>query len=517
MVRTYVRKTERSQINEAALKNAICEVLRQRMSERVAARTFNVKRDTLHSRIKKLRRKYSPERLVRMYNEDSGNESSDQENSQPIVYSNLVADLATPSASSVPSTPKPRQSDLNINTDSLKSQRITPESVRPFPRPKFLALIVIGLAHAADKAQPAKDAKPVKDAKLTKDGKVTNKRSIYLGSYIPSGGSLGYSSGLTDYSGFGSLGGISSYSTGNTHSHTHEVQTITQHVPVPVPKPYAVPVVQRVAVPQPYPVHVSHPVAVPVQVRVPVEVPRPYPVHVNVPVPYAVKVPVEVPRPYPVAVHTPVHHVHSYFLALIVIGLAHAADKVQPAKDAKPVKDAKLTKDGKVTNKRSIYLGSYIPSGGSLGYSSGLTDYSGFGGLGGISSYSTGNTHSHTHEVQTITQHVPVAVPKPYAVPVVQRVAVPQPYPVHVSHPVAVPVQVRVPVEVPRPYPVHVNVPVPYAVKVPVEVPRPYPVAVHTPVHVHSYASSYGSGSGFGSGSSFGSGSYGYGSSLSDC
>lgn len=70
MVRTYVRKTERSHINEVAVKNAIYQVLRGTFSERVAARNFNINRNTLHSRI------------------------------------------------------------------AQKSNRITPESVRPFPRPK---------------------------------------------------------------------------------------------------------------------------------------------------------------------------------------------------------------------------------------------------------------------------------------------------------------------------------------------------------------------------------------------
>lgn len=51
MVRTYKKKTTRTEINEKDMTNAIKNVLSKRMSEREAARTFNIKRDTLHSRI----------------------------------------------------------------------------------------------------------------------------------------------------------------------------------------------------------------------------------------------------------------------------------------------------------------------------------------------------------------------------------------------------------------------------------------------------------------------------------
>lgn len=80
MVRSYKKKTSRADLNETNMKNAICEVLRQKVSERTAARNFNVKRGTLHSRIEKLKKKYSPEQLAALYNDDSGNESYEEDN-----------------------------------------------------------------------------------------------------------------------------------------------------------------------------------------------------------------------------------------------------------------------------------------------------------------------------------------------------------------------------------------------------------------------------------------------------
>lgn len=62
------------------MRNAIKEVLSNRMSERVASRNFNVRRGTLHSRICKLNQKCSPERLATLYNDDSGNESDSDVN-----------------------------------------------------------------------------------------------------------------------------------------------------------------------------------------------------------------------------------------------------------------------------------------------------------------------------------------------------------------------------------------------------------------------------------------------------
>ncbi|XP_074035914.1 uncharacterized protein [Leptinotarsa decemlineata] len=55
------------------------------MSERVASRNFNLSRDTLHSRICKLKKKYSQERLATLFNEDSGNESDSDVNKN--IYS----------------------------------------------------------------------------------------------------------------------------------------------------------------------------------------------------------------------------------------------------------------------------------------------------------------------------------------------------------------------------------------------------------------------------------------------
>lgn len=84
MVRNYKKKTNRASIDENNMKNAIKEVLRNKIL-RVAARNFNVQRGTLHSRIKKMKQKYSPEELSKIYNDDSGNESEQGDNSP--IYS----------------------------------------------------------------------------------------------------------------------------------------------------------------------------------------------------------------------------------------------------------------------------------------------------------------------------------------------------------------------------------------------------------------------------------------------
>ena len=76
MVRTYRKKTRRREIDENRMKEAIRSVLNKRMSERVAAVHFYIKRGSLHSRIEKLKRKNSPEKLASLYNDDSGNESN---------------------------------------------------------------------------------------------------------------------------------------------------------------------------------------------------------------------------------------------------------------------------------------------------------------------------------------------------------------------------------------------------------------------------------------------------------
>ena len=76
MVRNYKKKTNRVNIDEIAMKNAIREVLRNKISERGAAINFRVKRGTLHSRIQKIK-KYSHEELCKLYGkENSGSESN---------------------------------------------------------------------------------------------------------------------------------------------------------------------------------------------------------------------------------------------------------------------------------------------------------------------------------------------------------------------------------------------------------------------------------------------------------
>ncbi|XP_018575682.1 uncharacterized protein LOC108914356 [Anoplophora glabripennis] len=75
MMRNYKCKTDRANINEHNMKNAIRKVICRRLSEREAARNFNLKRVTLHSRIDKIKQKYSTEELPKLYDDDSDRES----------------------------------------------------------------------------------------------------------------------------------------------------------------------------------------------------------------------------------------------------------------------------------------------------------------------------------------------------------------------------------------------------------------------------------------------------------
>ncbi|KAK9752251.1 Tc5 transposase DNA-binding domain [Popillia japonica] len=61
------------------MKQAIHEILSNRMSQREASRCFDIKRGTLLSRLKKLRTKYSAEQLMQVYRDDSGNECDNNE------------------------------------------------------------------------------------------------------------------------------------------------------------------------------------------------------------------------------------------------------------------------------------------------------------------------------------------------------------------------------------------------------------------------------------------------------
>lgn len=76
MVRVYKKKTNRANISENDMECAVKQILRKHMSERQASIQFNVKRGTLHSRIQKLKQKYTPLELSKIYEyDDSGNES----------------------------------------------------------------------------------------------------------------------------------------------------------------------------------------------------------------------------------------------------------------------------------------------------------------------------------------------------------------------------------------------------------------------------------------------------------
>lgn len=64
MVRNYKQKTNRANIDENRMRNAVQMVLGTIVSERVAAREFGINRRTLHSRIQKMKKKYAPEELA---------------------------------------------------------------------------------------------------------------------------------------------------------------------------------------------------------------------------------------------------------------------------------------------------------------------------------------------------------------------------------------------------------------------------------------------------------------------
>lgn len=87
MVRNYKKKTNRSFLDENIFINAIQQVMHHNMSERVAARVYIVKRTSLDSKIKKLKTKCTLEHLARMFNEESGNDSSGQDLEAGVIYS----------------------------------------------------------------------------------------------------------------------------------------------------------------------------------------------------------------------------------------------------------------------------------------------------------------------------------------------------------------------------------------------------------------------------------------------
>lgn len=75
MVRNYKKKTNRNDINENDMKRAIQAVLTGQLSERRASSSYNIKRGTLQSRIRKLKTKYGIDKVKRMFSDDSGKES----------------------------------------------------------------------------------------------------------------------------------------------------------------------------------------------------------------------------------------------------------------------------------------------------------------------------------------------------------------------------------------------------------------------------------------------------------
>lgn len=77
MPKKYIKKTNRSNISENSIKQAIKAVLTNRLSQYKAAQEYQVKRQTIQSRIKKLLKKKSKEELLREL-DDSGRESEDE-------------------------------------------------------------------------------------------------------------------------------------------------------------------------------------------------------------------------------------------------------------------------------------------------------------------------------------------------------------------------------------------------------------------------------------------------------
>lgn len=74
MPRKYIKKTNRADIDEAAIKLAVGECLRKNLNVSEAARQYGIKRTTLQSRITTLLKKKSLEEIL---NNDSDNESEE--------------------------------------------------------------------------------------------------------------------------------------------------------------------------------------------------------------------------------------------------------------------------------------------------------------------------------------------------------------------------------------------------------------------------------------------------------
>lgn len=77
MVRNYKPKTNRANIDETTMRQALREVLSKSMHQREAARVYGIKRQTLQSRIKQILRTMTVEEYLQRYNDD-GYESESQ-------------------------------------------------------------------------------------------------------------------------------------------------------------------------------------------------------------------------------------------------------------------------------------------------------------------------------------------------------------------------------------------------------------------------------------------------------
>lgn len=77
MVRNYKTKTNRANLDENAMRQALLEVFSKRMGQREAARTFNLKRQTLQSRIEKILKTMTAHEYIQK-NDDDGYESESE-------------------------------------------------------------------------------------------------------------------------------------------------------------------------------------------------------------------------------------------------------------------------------------------------------------------------------------------------------------------------------------------------------------------------------------------------------
>ncbi|KAI4455400.1 homeobox-like domain superfamily [Holotrichia oblita] len=87
MPRTYVKKTDRSNINEKHMRQAIYDTMTKKLSEYEAARQYNIKRTTLRSRVKTLLKNKSKSSVIDML-ADSGNESENEKETYSNKYTN---------------------------------------------------------------------------------------------------------------------------------------------------------------------------------------------------------------------------------------------------------------------------------------------------------------------------------------------------------------------------------------------------------------------------------------------